>query len=193
MPTEGPVTIGTMSDQAEPTPLRRSWFGGYRASDVELERARTTLLADRLRHELEGAGQRAKAMQTEIDDLHGRVDALRRRESELSLSLTELREQQETDEREAQTHADKIVAEAQHRAATLRTEGLKELADLQQQVEDLLGLRAKVMQSLSATSDGIRRALGQLPPTEDDDRPADDARPADDLAARLARWTRDEP
>jgi chromosome segregation ATPase len=181
-----------VTEPTEPTRLRRTWLRGYRTSDVEIAVARAALVTERLHHELEAAGQRARAMQTEIDELHSRVDGFRRREAELDAAVTHLRQQRDALDREAQAHSDSIVADAERRAATLRTEGLKELAALQEQLEELLGLRSKVMQALRKAGASIGRTLDQVaPPTQPAPRP-DDARPADDLTDRLSRWTRDD-
>ena len=73
------------------TKLRRSWLRGYRQGDVELAVARATLLQEQLQHELEATKARANAMQTEITELHRRVETYRQRETEMANSLDEMR------------------------------------------------------------------------------------------------------
>jgi chromosome segregation ATPase len=183
-----------MSEPTESTRLRHAWLRGYRTSDVELALARASLLGERLQHELEAARQRAQAMQTEIDELHNRVDGFRRREAELDEAVEQLRQQRAAFDRDAQSRGDSIVADAERRAAALRTEGLKELGVLQEQVEELLGLRTKLMHALRKAGEGIGRTIEHVESRLrlDDAPPGPGARPADDLADRLSRWTRGE-
>src|SRR5689334_8972030 len=122
-------------------PLRRTWLRGYRTSDVEIALARSTLELERLQHEVDAGRSRAHAMQVEINELHSRIDGFRRREAELDHALEEVRRQREALEREAHARSEGIVTAAEIRAATLRTEALKQVNELQEQVEQLLTLR----------------------------------------------------
>lgn len=142
--------------------LRRAWLRGYRQGDVELAVARATLLRDQQQVELEATRARANAMQTEITELHRRVDELRRRESELSNALDEIRRRRESMERDATTQAQTLVAEAEQRAAALRTEGLRQVGELQLQVEQLLGLRAGLSAALKRVTQDIADSLDRL-------------------------------
>jgi chromosome segregation ATPase len=177
--------------------LRRAWLRGLRQGDVELAIARGTLLQEQLQHELEATKARANAMQTEITELHRRVESFRQRETEMSTALDELRHRRDQLEREANTRAQTIVGEAEQRAAALRTEGLRQVGELQQQVEQLLGLRAGLSAALKRVTQDIAdsldrlgaapaRAVEQIPP-----HPAADA-PADDVDERFARWSDSE-
>jgi predicted nucleic acid-binding Zn-ribbon protein len=177
----------------DPT-LRRAWLRGYRQGDVELAVARATLTQEQQQHELEATRARANAMQTEITELHRRVDAFRQRENDLTLALDELRQRREQLERDATSRASQIVGEAEQRAAALRTEGLRQVGELQQQVEQLLALRAglsaalkRVTQDISDSLDRLAsapaRAVEQIPPH----RPPD--APSDDIDESFARWS----
>jgi chromosome segregation ATPase len=174
--------------------LRKAWLRGYRRGDVELTVARATITREQLQHELEAAKARANAMQTEINELHRRFDAFRQREHELTKSLDEIRERRDQMERETSSRAQQIVGDAEHRAAALRTEGLRQVGELQQQVEQLLGLRAglsaalkRVTQDISDSLDRLAaapaRAIEQIPP------PAPPVNPPDEIDPRFARWS----
>ena len=117
-----------MSEQPQ---LRRAWLRGYRQGDVELAVARATLANEQLQHELSATSARANAMQTEIAELHRRVDAFRERETELATALEGIRERQEQVERDAANRAQQIVSDAEQRSASLRTEGLRQVGELQ--------------------------------------------------------------
>jgi chromosome segregation ATPase len=175
------------------TVLRRAWFRGYRQGDVELAVARSTLLQEQLQHELEATRARANAMQTEITELHRRVDSFRQRETELTSALDEVRERRDQLERDSSSRAQQIVGEAEQRAAALRTEGLRQVGELQQQVEQLLGLRAglsaalkRVTQDISDSLDRLAaapaRAVEQIPPRQ---APVS----SDDADEHFARWS----
>jgi chromosome segregation ATPase len=144
------------------TQLRRAWFRGYRLGDVELVTARATLAQEQLRHELEATKARASAMQSEITELHRRIDTFRKRDEELTVALDEMRERREQLARDASTQAKQIVAEAEQRSAALRTEGLKQVGELQQQVEELLGLRGGLSTALKRVTQDIADALDRL-------------------------------
>ena len=162
---------------ADDTHLRRAWFRGYRLGDVELAAARATLLHEQQQHELEALRARANAMQTEITELHRRIDSFRQRELDLTTALDEVRERRDQLERDSSSRAQQIVGEAEQRAAALRTEGLRQVGELQQQVEQLLALRAglsaalkRVTQDISDSLDRLAaapaRAVEQIPPRQ---------------------------
>jgi len=142
--------------------LRRAWLRGYRQGDVELALARATLLREQLQVELDAARARSSAMQTEITELHRRIDDQRRREIELGQALDDLRERRDALERDASTRAQKVLSEAEQRAAALRTEGLRQVGELQQQVEQLLGLRAGLSAALKRVTQDITDSLDRL-------------------------------
>ena len=177
--------------------LRRAFLRGVRQGDVELAIARATLLQEQLQHELEATRARASAMQTEITELHRRVETFRQRETELTTAVDELRHRRDQMERESTQRAQTIIGEAEQRAAALRTEGLRQVGELQQQVEQLLGLRAglsaalkRVTQDIADSLDRLAaapaRAVEQIPP-----HPAADP-PADEVDERFARWSDSE-
>jgi chromosome segregation ATPase len=177
--------------------LRRSWLRGYRQGDVELAVARATLLQEQLQHELEATKARANAMQTEITELHRRIETYRQREQEMASSLDEMRGRRDQLEREASTRAQTIIGDAEQRAAALRTEGLRQVGELQQQVEQLLGLRAGLSAALKRVTQDIAdaldrlaaapaRAVEQIPP-----HPAADP-PPEEVDERFARWSDSE-
>jgi predicted nucleic acid-binding Zn-ribbon protein len=178
-------------------PLRRSWLRGYRQGDVELALARATLLQEQLQHELEATKARADAMQTEIAELHRRLDAYRQRETEITTALDEMRSKRDQLERESTSRAQTIIGDAEQRAAALRTEGLRQVGELQQQVEQLLGLRAGLSAALKRVTQDIAdaldrlaaapaRAVEQIPP-----HPAADP-PPEEVDERFARWSDSE-
>jgi chromosome segregation ATPase len=183
---------------ADDSTLRRAWLRGYRQGDVELTVARATLVQEQLQHELEGTRARANAMQTEITELHRRVDTFRQRENDLTMALDELRRRREQLERDSTSRAQQIVGEAEQRAAALRTEGLRQVGELQQQVEQLLALRAgmsaalkRVTQDISDSLDRLAsapaRAVEQIPPQHQPEAPT-----SDDMDESFARWSETE-
>lgn len=181
----------------EETKFRRAWLRGYRQGDVELAVARATLAQEHLTHELNATKARANAMQTEITELHRRIETFRQREADLSRALDEVRERREQVEREASSRAHQIVGEAEQRSAALRTEGLRQVGELQLQVEQLLGLRAglsaalkRVTQDISDSLDRLAaapaRAVEQIQPHQP--HPLETP---DDIDPRFARWSPD--
>jgi chromosome segregation ATPase len=179
---------------ADDTNLRRAWLRGYRQGDVELAVARATLTHEQLQHELEATRARATAMQAEITELHHRVESYRHRETELANGLEEVRQRREQLERDSTSRAQQILTDAEHRAAALRTEGLRQVGELQQQVEQLLGLRAglstalkRVTQDISDALDRLAaapaRAVEQIPPQQ----PL--APSSDDVEESFAHWS----
>jgi predicted nucleic acid-binding Zn-ribbon protein len=101
-------------------------------------------------------------MQTEITELHRRIDDYRRRENELMTALDDARDRRDALERDASTRAHAVVAQAEQRAAALRTEGLRQVGELQQQVEQLLGLRAGLSAALKRVTQDISDSLDRL-------------------------------
>ncbi|HVC88083.1 MAG TPA: hypothetical protein VNC40_11735 [Gaiellaceae bacterium] len=177
---------------SEESKLRRSWLRGYRQGDVELVVARSTLAREQLQHELDATKARANAMQTEINELHRRVDTFRRREQELTNALEEVRQRRERAEREAASHAEQVVGEAEQRAAALRTEGLRQVGDLQLQVEQLLGLRAGLSAALKRVTQDISDSLDRLaaaPARAVEQIEPHTAQVPDEIDPRFARYT----
>jgi predicted nucleic acid-binding Zn-ribbon protein len=179
------------------TKLRRAFLRGYRQGDVELALARATLKEEQLELELDATKARATAMQTEITELHRRIDIFMNRERELTATLDELRQRREQMEREADSRAARILGEAEQRAAALRTEGLRQVGELQLQVEQLLGLRAGLSAALKRVTQDIAdaldrlaaapaRAVEQVPPT-----PRAPDVTADEAEERFMRWSPD--
>ena len=194
-PERRDYSCGAVADE---TRIRRAWLRGYKQGDVELAIARATLTQEQLQHDLGATRARANAMQTEINELHKRVDAFRQREEELTRALDEVRERREQLERDAGTHARKVITDAEQRAAALRTDGLRQVGELQRQVEQLLGLRAGLSTALKRAAQDISdsldrlaaapaRALEQIPPQVPPHQP--DPPSADDADEHLARWT----
>jgi chromosome segregation ATPase len=180
-----------MSDDGQ---LRRAWFRGYRLGDVELVTARATLAQEQLRHELDATRSRADAMQSEITELHRRIDTFRRRDEELTAALDEMRERREQLARDASTQANQIVAEAEQRSAALRTEGLKQVGELQKQVEELLGLRTGLSAALKKVTQDIADALDRLaaaPARALEQIPAPSPEESDETDPRFTRWSGD--
>jgi len=179
---------------ADDTHIRRAWLRGYRQGDVELNIARGTLMQEQLQHELEATRARANAMQTEINELHRRIEVSRHREAELTTALDEVRQRRDQLERESTSRAQQIVGEAEQRAAALRTEGLRQVGELQQQVEQLLALRAGLSAALKRVTQDIADSLDRLaaaPARAVEQIPPDQPPPAssDDVDERFARWS----
>ena len=176
----------------EESKFRRAWLRGYRQGDVELAVARATLAQEHMSHELNATKARANAMQTEITELHRRIETFRVRELELSRALDEVRERREHLEREASSRAQQIVGEAEQRSAALRTEGLRQVGELQLQVEQLLGLRAGLSAALKRVTQDINDALDRLAAAPA--RAVEQLQPRaietpDDVDPRFARWS----
>lgn len=183
-----------MSQTGQNAPLRRTWLRGYRTSDVEIALAQANLGLERLQHENGAARSRAQAMQTEIDELHRRIDAHRRREGELEHAVGELRRERDRLAGELEARGPEAQAEVETRVATMRTEMLRQVSELQEQVEHLLALRTSVTAALRKAGGDIGRTLQEVESSADDEPLGElGPRPADDLADRLSRWTRDEP
>lgn len=148
-----------MNEQPE---LRRALFRGYRRPDVELALARATIARERVQLELDATRTRADDLEREVDDLRSQIANHRQREVELLAALDEVRDRRESFEREARAKADEILAEARERAASLRTEGLKEVSELQEHVEQLLGLRSGLTATLKRTMEEVGGVLDRL-------------------------------
>jgi cell division septum initiation protein DivIVA len=140
----------------------RRTFRGYRRADVDQFAANAAAAAGRMQQDVEGANARANAMLVEIRDLHARLDQLRQREASVSRSLDEMREQREQFERESRRQATELVQEAQERAVLLKSEGLRQVGELQLQVEQLLGMRAGLTQALQRLSEDLAGAMARL-------------------------------
>jgi chromosome segregation ATPase len=137
-------------------------FRGYRRSEVDAARMRSDLRTEQLEYELSNMTQRANAMQIEIRDLYNRVDVMRERENSLSASLDEMRARREQTERESAARARQLTLEAEERSAALKTEGLRQVGDLQRQVEQLLGMRSGLTQALQRLSEDIAGAMARI-------------------------------
>jgi cell division septum initiation protein DivIVA len=148
-----------MDEQPE---LRRALFRGYRRPDVELALARATIARERIQLELEVTRTRAEDLEQEVTDLRAQIANHRQREAELLAALDEVRQRRDSFEREARAKADEILAEARERAASLRTEGLKEVGELQEHVEQLLGLRSGLTATLKRTMEEVGGVLDRL-------------------------------
>ena len=122
--------------------LRRARFGGYRRGDVEAALAHDQLLQTRLELDLEAAIDRISTLELEGRELNARIDAGRAREASLAQSLDEVRQRREQTEHEARHRAHQLIVEAEERAAALKTDGLRQVTELQGQVEALLDMRA---------------------------------------------------
>src|SRR3954453_2546378 len=137
-------------------------FRGYRPSEVEAASARSAMRIGQLEYELGGMTQRANAMQIEIRNLHERIDQMREREASLTGSLNEMRARREQIERESSARAQQLMFEAEERAATLKMEGLRQVGELQRQVEQILGMRSGLTQALQRLSEDIAGAMARI-------------------------------
>jgi chromosome segregation ATPase len=137
-------------------------FRGYKRSDVDAATQRSQLQIERLEYELGGMTQRSNAMQIEIRELHARIDQMREREASLSSSLNEMRARREQIERESSARAQSLMLDAEERAAALKTEGLRQVGELQRQVEQLLGMRSGLTQALQRLSEDIAGAMARI-------------------------------
>lgn len=177
------------------TNLRRAFLRGYRQGDVELALARASLMQEQVQLELDATTARANAMQTEISELHRRIDIFLSREHELALGLEELRQRREQMEHEAASRAQQLIGDAEMRAAALRTEGLRQVGELQLQVEQLLGLRAGLSSALKRVTRDIADALDRLAAAPgravEQVIPTPPPTPPDGTEERLVRWSAD--
>ena len=137
-------------------------FRGYRRSEVDTAKMRSDLRIEQLEYELSNMTQRANAMQVEIRDLYGRIDGLRERENSLSASLDEMRARRDQMDREAETRARQLMLAAEERSATLKTEGLRQVGELQRQVEQLLGMRSGLTHAMQRLSEDIAGAMARV-------------------------------
>jgi hypothetical protein len=161
--------------------LRRARFRGYRRGDVEAALAHERLLRTGLELELVAVTKHANAMRLEITELNARIDAGREREASLAQSLDEVRQRREQAERESQHRADVVLRDAEERAAALKTEGMRQVGELQGQVESLLGMRTGLTQTMQQLSEDLAAAMARLaagPATAIDYKPED----------QLSRW-----
>ncbi|HEY6962727.1 MAG TPA: DivIVA domain-containing protein [Gaiellaceae bacterium] len=170
---EAPPLASPEPAQAPPPPVDLDFVGmadspfgrgfrGYRRDEVDAALARHQAEVERLQAALGATEARANAMQVEIRDLHGRLDALRERESAATRALDELRERREQMERDSRMHAQQLVLEAQERATLLKSEGLRQVGELQAQVEQLIGMRAGLTQALQRLSEDLAAAMARL-------------------------------
>ena len=143
---------------------------------------------------------RADELEREVEELRSQIVNHRQREVELLAALDEVRDRRESFEREARARADEILAEARERAATIRTEGLREVGELQEHVEQLLGLRSGLTATLKRTMEEVGGVLDRLagrgkteakaepaPPTIEPEPP----RLPEDLGAALSPFSTD--
>jgi chromosome segregation ATPase len=142
--------------------LRRAFFRGYRRGDVEAALAHERLLRTGLELELAAATKHANAMKLELTELNARIDAGRAREASLAQSLDEVRQRRAQAERESQHRADEVLREAEELAAALKTEGMRQVGELQGQVESLLGLRTGLTRTMQQLSEDVAAAMARL-------------------------------
>ena len=140
----------------------RGAFRGYNRGDVDTALARAAADREAQESQLDAALQRANAMQVEINELHARIEQLQQREESLRKSLEELHDRRDHREREAAARASAIVLEAEERASLLKTEGLRQVGELQRQVEQLIAMRAGLTAALRALSQDLAGAMAKL-------------------------------
>ncbi len=137
-------------------------FRGYRRSEVDSAKMRSDLRIEQLEFELSNMTQRASSMQIEIRDLYSRIDDLRERENSLSASLDEMRARRDQIDRDSEARARQVILAAEERSATLKTEGLRQVGELQRQVEQLLGMRSGLTHALQRLSEDIAGAMARV-------------------------------
>jgi len=159
----------------------RAWRG-YKRTDVDLAAARSALRIEQLEYDLEGTIKRADAMQVELKELNVQLDELRTREATLSKSLKDLHERREHIDRESALRARQLLLDAEERASKLKSDGLRKVGELQQQVEQLLGMRSGLTQALQRLSEDIAAAMARIAaaPATSIDRPVEE---------QVARWS----
>jgi vacuolar-type H+-ATPase subunit H len=140
---DAPAAADLVSVPMPETSFKRS-FRGYNRSQVDAAISSAREDADRLR------------------GLHARLDALREREAQATRALDELRERREQMERDARTQAQQLVLEAQERATLLKSEGIRQVGELQAQVEQLIGMRAGLTQAMQRLSEDIAAAMARI-------------------------------
>jgi predicted nucleic acid-binding Zn-ribbon protein len=142
--------------------LRRARWRGYRRADVEAALAHDQLVRTRLELDLEAATQRISALELEVRELNTRIDAGRVREASLAQSLDEVRQRREQTEHDARHRAHQLVVEAEERAAALKTDGLRQVSELQGQVEALLDMRATFTRTMQQLSEDLAAGMARL-------------------------------
>jgi cell division septum initiation protein DivIVA len=190
-PTHAPLPETILSAQYSPamaseSALRRTRFGGFRRGDVEAALAHDRLVVSRLELELHAATQRVNALQLEVGELQARIAAGRERELSLARSLDEIQQRRDQLDREARHRAEQLVRDAEDVVASLKTEGLRQVGELQGQVETLFELRTTLthaMQGLSADLAAAMARLASAPATAIDREPED----------QLSRWAQPDP
>lgn len=163
--------------------FKRSLFG-YRRSEVDSELSRRALDHETLERNAGAAEARASAMHVEILALREQIDLLRSREAALLRSVEDMRRDRDLVEREARSRAEELVLEAQARAALLKTEGLRQVGELQLQVEQLVGMRTGLTQALQRLAEDIAAAMARIAtsPATAIDRP---------IEHHVERWSAD--
>jgi FtsZ-binding cell division protein ZapB len=190
-PTHAPLPETILSAQYSPamaseSALRRTRFGGFRRGDVEAALAHDRLVVSRLELELHAATRRVNALQLEVGELQARIAAGRERELSLARSLDEIQQRRDQLDREARHRAEQLVRDAEDVVASLKTEGLRQVGELQGQVETLFELRTTLthaMQGLSADLAAAMARLASAPATAIDREPED----------QLSRWAQPDP
>jgi chromosome segregation ATPase len=137
-------------------------FRGYDRNEVDAALARHEAEVSRLQHQLDAESAKSSAMKVEIGDLHERMTQYRQRESSLARELEDIRRRRDDIDREARQNAQHVVLEAQERATLLKSEGLRQVGELQAQVEQLLGMRAGLTQAFQRLSEDIAAAMARL-------------------------------
>lgn len=170
---------------SEPQPFHRS-FRGYRRGDVDLAVSRYEMRTEQLEYELGNMTQRANAMQVEIQELHARIDTMREREASLARALDEMRARRDQMERESQSRAQQVLVEAEERAASVKMEGLRQVGELQRQVEQLIGMRAGLTQALQRLSEDLAGAMARIAAAP---MMPVDPRPPVPVEEHVARWS----
>jgi hypothetical protein len=112
--------------------------------------------------EVDGLRARTAAMQAEITELHRRIDDHRVREHHLTSELDEARARRDQLEIEAESKVVGIIAEAEERALAIKSEGLRQVGELQLQVEQLLALRSGLSAALKRVTQDISDSLDRL-------------------------------
>ncbi len=136
--------------------LRRAWFRGYRAVDVQLVLAQASLRVTQLVSDLESTRSRLEAADSERRELTQLLAEAHRRELETAATAEAARGQAA---RDAEARAEEVIDQAHLDAARIRAEAAVDSERVRSQVEDLLRLRESLAATIRLVTRDVDRVL----------------------------------
>ena len=136
----------------DPSPheLRRAWFSGYNAADVEVILAQFSLRVSQLWNELQATKERLDEADRERRELTRLLEESHRRELELAGTAGQAQALRSQAEADGRRHAQEIVDAAHLDAARVRSEAALEAEQARSQVGELLRLRETLASTMRA-------------------------------------------